>query len=117
MEAFFPVENSHYTLMPQASDVPCIRGFISGLSSEERAHWKLHIGISMVAGTLRRATILDSVCPEKEILTAIVAGLLHSYPRGVVQKPEACRLTPSRIRESMVIVQLKVKCPHPLWIR
>ena len=41
----------------------------------------------MIAGTLRRATILDSVCPDKEILTAIVAGLLHSHPRGVVKKP------------------------------
>lgn len=39
----------------------------------------------MIASTLRRATILDSVCTEKEILTAIVAGLLHSYPRGVVK--------------------------------
>ena len=39
----------------------------------------------MIAGTLHRATMLDSVCPEKEILTAIVAGLLQSRPRGVVQ--------------------------------
>ena len=62
-------------------------------SGEERAHWKLHIGVTMIAGALRRATILDSVCPEKEILTAIVAGLLYSHPRGVGKKPEACRWT------------------------
>ena len=71
--------------MPRASDVPCIRGFVSGSSGEERAHWKLYVGVSMVAGTLHRATALDSICPEKEILTAIVAGLLRSRPRGVVK--------------------------------
>ena len=71
--------------MPRASDVPCIRAFVSGSLSEERAHWRLHIGVFMVAGTLHRATALDSICPEKEILTAIVAGLLRSRPRGVVK--------------------------------
>lgn len=39
----------------------------------------------MVASTLRRATALDSICPEKEILTVIVAGLLRSRPCGVVK--------------------------------
>lgn len=86
MEAFFPVKHSHYTLMLRASDIPCIRGFASGSSSEERAHWQLHIGVSMIAGTLHRATMLESVGPQKEILTAIVAGLLHSQRRGVVKK-------------------------------
>ena len=54
----------------------------------------------MIARTLHRATMLDSVCPEKEILTAIVAGLLHSYPCGGGQKPEVCQWTLSRTRES-----------------
>ena len=80
-------DGSHYTLMPRCILYPvsCICGFVFGLSGEERAHWKLQIGISMIAGTLHRATALDSICPENEIFTAIVAGLLHSHPCGVVK--------------------------------
>ena len=71
----------------------------------------------MIARTLRRAPMLDPVCPEKKFLTAIVAGLLHSYPRGVVKTPSVSMDTVSRMRESMVNVQLKVKYPRHLWIR
>ena len=117
MEAFFPVKHSHYTLMPRASDVPCIRGFVSGSSSEECAHWKLHIGVSMIAGTLLpcdypRLGLSRKRDPQSHCGWATAFSSLWGTP-----KPEVCRWTPSRVRESMAIVQLKVKYPQPLSVR
>lgn len=69
--------------MPRASDVPCIRGFASRSLSEDRSLEVTYV--SRHDTILHRATMLDSVCPEQEILTAILAGLLQSYLRGVVK--------------------------------